>query len=86
MAVDSAVSEPQMIIADYRLRDHASGITAVNTVREHFGRDIPAVLMTGDTAAERLLQAKQSGLKLVHKPESPGKLRMLVNRLATDRS
>lgn len=82
-ALAEAGAAPQIVIADYRLREHASGIDAVADVRERFGQDIPALLMTGDTDPQRLRQASRSGLQVVHKPVSPGKLRMLVNRLAT---
>ena len=35
----------------------------------------PAILMTGDTAPERLNEAKRSGYRLLHKPINPEDLR-----------
>jgi hypothetical protein len=43
------------------------------------GESLPALLITGDTAPERLREAQASGIPLLHKPVSPGKLyRQLV--------
>jgi hypothetical protein len=36
--------------------------------------DVPALLVTGDTAAEHLREAHSSGLPLLHKPVSADKL------------
>jgi two-component system, sensor histidine kinase len=41
------------------------------------------MLITGDTAADRLLEAQASGLLLLHKPVPNGKLRAaIVNLMA----
>ena len=42
--------EPAVIVSDYHLLDGATGVDAVAGVREHFGRDIPAFIVTGDTS------------------------------------
>jgi hypothetical protein len=39
------------------------------------------VLVTGDTAPERLREAAQSGHAVLHKPVRPGKLRALLLHL-----
>lgn len=59
---------PQVIVADYRLRGHRHGREAIEMVRAQAGQEIPAVLVTGDTAADRLREAQASGLPLLHKP------------------
>jgi len=47
------------------------------------GDTLPALLITGDTAPERLREAKASGIPLLHKPVSPSVLyRKLVEVLA----
>jgi CheY-like chemotaxis protein len=35
---------------------------------------LPALLITGDTAPERLREARASGIPLLHKPVSPDQL------------
>ncbi|MBT8078014.1 MAG: response regulator [Gammaproteobacteria bacterium] len=73
----------ELLIVDYRLRDHESGIDAVIDYRKLFGDDIPAVLITGDTAPERIREAVDSGIQVLHKPVTPGQLRMCVNQLTS---
>jgi two-component system, sensor histidine kinase len=64
-----------LIVADFRLREHENGIETVRRLRERIGEDVPAILMSGDTSPERLRQAHDSGLPLLHKPVSPQKLK-----------
>ena len=65
---------PDVMAVDYRLPHGTSGTDAVALVHERWPR-IPAVLMTGDTAPERLTEAKRSGYQLLHKPVDPEDLR-----------
>jgi CheY-like chemotaxis protein len=57
-----------MLIVDFRLRDHEDGIQVVAQVRALLGKPLPAILVTGDTAPERVRQAEQSGLPVLYKP------------------
>jgi signal transduction histidine kinase/CheY-like chemotaxis protein len=70
-----------MIICDYRLREGETGIGVIARVRERGGAAIPAMLITGDTAPDRLAEAQASGLVLLHKPVSNGKLRAAMVNL-----
>jgi signal transduction histidine kinase len=72
---------PDLIISDYRLGDGQSGITTIARLREAFGATIPAFLITGDTAPERLREARASGHHLLHKPVRPMRLRAMVSQL-----
>ena len=76
---------PELVLADYRLAGDRNGEAAVRLLREHFGAALPALLITGDTAPERLREAKQSGLHVLHKPVRPAQLRALCNYLLTRR-
>ncbi|WP_420138838.1 hybrid sensor histidine kinase/response regulator [Sphingomonas sp.] len=73
--------QPDAIICDYRLQEGRTGAEAVATLRHHLGSDIPALLITGDTAPERLREASRSGLLLMHKPVLPAKLYQYLCRL-----
>ena len=64
-----------VLIADFRLRQHENGIETIHWLRERIGREVPALLITGDTAPERLREAQESGLPLLHKPVAPDRLR-----------
>ncbi len=59
---------PDVLSVDYRLRDEDTGAAVIMAIREHLGEDIPAVLLTGDTAPERLKQLQGSGCPVLHKP------------------
>lgn len=73
---------PDLLVCDYRLQGGASGIEAVQTLRDEFNRAIPALLVTGDTAPDRLAEAAASGLPLLHKPVQPRAMRRLLAALA----
>jgi signal transduction histidine kinase/DNA-binding NarL/FixJ family response regulator len=72
---------PDLIISDYRLGDGATGIETIQRLRSAFRAPIPAFLITGDIAPERLREARANGLHLLHKPVGPMALRALLNQL-----
>lgn len=65
---------PALVISDYRLREQRTGAEAIAAVRAALGFDVPALLITGDTAPERLREAEASGVALLHKPVVPADL------------
>ncbi len=73
---------PALLICDYRLRAHEDGIRVIERLRaEYNDDDIPGMLITGDTAPDRLREAEESGLLLLHKPVSNSRLRAAVTQL-----
>lgn len=72
---------PDLIICDYRLRNGEHGIEVIERLRAEYNETIPAMLITGDTAPDRLTEAQASGLLLLHKPVSNGRLRAAAIRL-----
>lgn len=72
---------PNLILADYRLRAGVKGTEAVAQICREVGEDIPAILITGDTAADRIQEARASGYHLMHKPVRPVRLRALITRV-----
>jgi two-component system, sensor histidine kinase len=65
------------IISDFRLRSD-DGIGVIAALRAELGRNTAALLVTGDTAPERVRQAQQSGLRVLYKPV---KIHALVEEL-----
>jgi CheY-like chemotaxis protein len=65
---------PEVIISDYRLREQRTGSEAITALRERLQYSVPALLITGDTAPQRLREAQESGVPLLHKPVSPDQL------------
>ena len=72
---------PDLIISDYRVAGGKTGIDAIERLRGALGASIPAFLITGDTAPERLREASKSGYQLLHKPVPPMRLRAMLNQL-----
>ncbi len=84
-ALEISPPAPDVIIADYRLRENRTGIDAIRRLSDHWEREIPSLVVTGDTSPDRLRQAQQSGLAFLHKPVSPGKLRAFLRGVQRDR-
>lgn len=74
-------ARPQAIIADYRLRDDKTGVEAIRLLRREIGREVPAIIVTGDTHPERLREVQESGFKLMHKPAQPAQLRAYLRHV-----
>ncbi|WP_255448478.1 response regulator [Telmatospirillum sp. J64-1] len=70
--------KPDIVVADYRLKHGRTGIEAVREIQAAFGDDIPGILVTGDTAADRLREAAASGLPILHKPVNGKQLQALI--------
>jgi PAS domain S-box-containing protein len=66
---------PSIILADYRLREGRTGAEAVAHIRDHYAAAIPSIIITGDTAPERLREAEASGFAILHKPIQTPQLR-----------
>lgn len=71
---------PDLIISDYHLSDGKTGIEVVERLRSAFSAPIPAFLISGDIAPERLRHAHTCGYQLLHKPLAPMTLRAMLNR------
>ncbi|QEX24876.1 hypothetical protein FRZ61_48180 [Hypericibacter adhaerens] len=76
---------PHAIIADYRLRDGYTGAGAIGYIRKRLGRQIPGLILTGDTEPARLAEASASGFELLHKPVEPNRLQQAIERLLRTR-
>ena len=66
-ALQVAAIRPDLVLADFRLRGSDSGLLAIAAVQQRWP-DVPAVLVSGDTAPDRLQEAKYAGARLLHKP------------------
>jgi signal transduction histidine kinase/CheY-like chemotaxis protein len=67
-AVEAARAEtPDVVLSDLRLRGEDNGIKAVRAIRE-ICPGIPAILLSGDIAPDRLREAEEAGIPLLHKP------------------
>ncbi|MDJ0640438.1 MAG: response regulator, partial [Paracoccaceae bacterium] len=74
---------PDLVISDFRLSQGQTGLDSISVVRHVSDHDVPALLITAETAPDQLREAKQSGFPILHKPVTPMALRALVSRLLT---
>ncbi len=75
--------QPDLIICDYRLRGDENGIAVIRQLQFEYNEEIPALLITGDTASDRLNEARDSGFLLLHKPVPNSRLRAAISNLMT---
>ncbi len=64
---------PRVVISDLRLAGGESGLDAIAAVRERVP-GVGVLLVTGDVAADRLQDARASGVLMLHKPVDPERL------------
>lgn len=67
-----------LILSDYRLGDGQTGADAIRRIRSYLARQVPALIITGDTSSERLREAAASGSQLLHKPLDTEQLRHAI--------
>lgn len=74
------------LVSDFRLPENVSGTELVEKVREIQRRNVPALLITGDTEPARLKQAEAAGLELLHKPVRPARIRAWLQKAVSLRA
>jgi len=65
---------PDIVIADYRLRDGRTGTEAVLAVRALFDHPIPGLILTGETDPKFLRECTGHDVGIAHKPVMPSQL------------
>lgn len=68
---------PDLLLTDWRLRGQDTGFAVIDAVRRELPQ-LPAILITGDTAPDRLRQADAAGLPLLHKPVTAARLQATI--------
>ena len=77
-ALEQAAAGPapiDVVISDMGLPGQGDGIDAIAALRNRYGTQLPALLITGDTSQAALQAAREAGLIMLHKPIKPGRLR-----------
>jgi DNA-binding NarL/FixJ family response regulator len=81
----AASSPVDLVLSDLRLRGAEDGIAAIRSLRQT-RPNLPALLVSGDTAPQRLLDADAANLTMLHKPVPVGVLtraiREQIDRMA----
>jgi PAS domain S-box-containing protein len=74
--------QPSFVVSDFRLPGGCNGVEAIREIGRHMGRQVPGIILTGDTDPARLREARLSGCILMHKPVSLGSLKHAVASLS----
>ena len=78
--------QPDIILVDYRLRNNQTGADAIKAINECLNTNTPAIIITGDTAPDRIQEAKKSGYPILHKPIQPARLRSVLQQQINKRN
>jgi len=79
MADDGAV--PDLILSDYNLPGNMNGIESIKALRSALGRNIPAIVVTGDIRESVLENIAAHDVGVAVKPVRADELRQLMTRL-----
>jgi signal transduction histidine kinase len=74
----AAQPAPDLLIVDYRLEQGRSGVDAIAALRARFGREVPAIMVTGSTMTGHEHEAQAHDFHLLIKPVVPNKLRAMI--------
>ena len=66
--LEEHLRSPDLILCDYRLRQHQDGLAAIEQIRARIGLKVPALIVTGDISAADLRRVADAGLPQLHKP------------------
>jgi two-component system, sensor histidine kinase len=78
LGADPAAPRPDLLIVDYRLEQGHTGVEAIQVLRERFGADVPAIMVTGSTMTGHEAEAQAHDFHLLVKPVVPNKLRAMI--------
>jgi two-component system, sensor histidine kinase len=86
-ALDHAREHPNidLVVSDYHLKEDQTGLDVISAVREVLARNIPAILVTGDTSSAIRKLPRDAGLRLASKPIDADELLMLIHELLGQR-
>lgn len=70
---------PDIIVSDYHLQTEQTGLDVIREIQKQLQRQIPSVLITGDTTSESFEQLQNCGYKWLRKPVSPASLRKIIS-------
>ncbi len=72
------LGKPDLLVVDYRLDAVTTGLDVIQSIQQRY-RDIPAIIITGATAAADLQALAASPFKVFHKPIDPSAFEAYLN-------
>jgi len=78
--VREAGRQPDIVIADYRLREGRTGTEAILAVRALFDHPIPGLILTGETDLKFQRECAGHDVGIAHKPVMPLQLNRALDQ------
>jgi len=78
--LNADLTQPDVIISDYRLAPPTTGVEVINCIRQFYKHNIAALIITGDTATDQLNILTESQIPILHKPVQLIRLRTFLQR------
>jgi PAS domain S-box-containing protein len=72
---------PDLVLCDYNLPGTMNGVESIKSLRAALSRNLPAIVMTGDTSSKTMEAIVSYGVSVLVKPFSGDELFQLMNRL-----
>ncbi|MEY4642897.1 MAG: hypothetical protein RLZZ227_2891 [Pseudomonadota bacterium] len=72
--------KPDLVITDYGLAQRDTGLDVLRNIRAQLGRNVPAIVITGDTSLQRSAGIIGANIEVVCKPLDPQMLLHLVRK------
>ena len=82
--VEESKMTPDGLLVDYHL-DQGNGIEAIADLRQRFGADLTAILITADRSPHVREEARAHGVQVLNKPVKPAALRALLTQWRVQR-
>ena len=76
---------PDVVLCDLSLGNAESGITVVERLQRERASGVAYAFVTGESAPERIAEARATGHPIAFKPTTPGKLRAILEHLVQSR-
>ncbi|HLO76202.1 MAG TPA: hybrid sensor histidine kinase/response regulator [Magnetospirillum sp.] len=74
--------KPDLILSDLRLRAGLTGFEVVERVRAILGKEVPAIILTGETGKSELAEGQRRNLTFLHKPIQADPLKAAITAAA----
>lgn len=84
--MDRRGAVPDIVLMDYHLEGDITGLTALETLSEHVGRRLPAILITANYTEAVRDEARMRDYPVLNKPVRPGALRALMAQMLSRES
>ncbi len=75
-------SVPDILVSDYRLADAETGFDVIETSRKIYGQDLPALVITGDTAPALIRSMVARNITVLYKPLQLPELQSFIQNTA----